>query len=50
MRLFRHKPRHAIEIGMFTLLLLLVGIANGQISQELQQGEKLVVLDVENMT
>jgi len=42
--------RKATEIGLLACLLLLAGIVHSDAPQEVQQGEELVVLTVENMT
>lgn len=50
MRVSKLSIRKAAEISLFSILLLMSGIAYGDASQELQKGEQIVVLNVENMT
>ena len=50
MRTLRLLTRKATEAILLTLLLLLGSVANADTTESLQQGEAVVVLDVENMT
>ena len=50
MRVLRLLTRRATEATLLTLLLLLGGFASADTADSLQQGEEVVVLDVENMT
>lgn len=50
MRVLRLLVRKATEATLLTLLLLVGSVANADAADSLQQGEELVVLDVENMT
>ena len=50
MRTLRLLTRKATEATLLTLLLLLGSVANADTTESLQQGEAVVVLDVENMT
>ena len=42
--------RKATELCMISLLFLLPGLVYGDSQQKLEEGESLVVLNVENMT
>jgi len=42
--------RETMEVTLLTLLLLVGSGANADTPESLQQGEEVVVLDVENMT
>lgn len=42
--------RNTTQAAMLVLLLVLGSVANADATEQLQQGEELVVLDVENMT
>jgi len=50
MRVLRLVSRKLAEATLLALLLLLGGVANGDATEQLQQGENVIVLDVENMT
>lgn len=50
MRVFRLLSQKLTEVTLLTLLLLLGSVANGDAAEQLQQGEDVIVLDVENMT
>lgn len=52
MRVLRIISRKLTEATLLALLLLLLvgSVANGDAAEQLQQGENIIVLDVENMT
>jgi len=50
MRVVKLVTRKTTEATLLALLLLLGSVANADMSNTLQQGEEIVVLDVENMT
>jgi hypothetical protein len=50
MRILRLVSRRLTEVTLLALLLLLGSVANGDAAEQLQQGEDVIVLDVENMT
>ncbi len=50
MRVLRIISRKLTEATLLALLLLVGSVANGDAAEQLQQGEDVIVLDVENMT
>ena len=50
MRVLKVLTRKTTEATLLALLLLLGGVANADTAEVLQQGEDVIVLDVENMT
>ena len=44
------KAIGVIKIGLFSILLSVASIAGAQAPQELEKGERVAVLQVENMT
>lgn len=50
MRVFGLLTRKITEVTLLALLLPLGSIANGDAVEQLQQGEDVIVLDVDNMT
>ena len=50
MRVLGLLTRKATEATLLTLLILLGSVANADTPESLQQGEEVIVLDVENMT
>lgn len=50
MRILGLLARKATEATLLALLLVFCGVANADTAEVLQQGEDVIVLDVENMT
>ena len=50
MRVLKVLTRKTTEATLLALLLLLGSVANADTAESLQQGEDVIVLDVENMT
>jgi mercuric ion binding protein len=50
MRLLRVLTQKTVEMTLLVLLLLAGGVINAEKAGMLQQGEDVIVLDVENMT
>ena len=50
MRVLRVLVRKTTESTLLAVLLLVISIASADMAEGLQQGEEIVVLNVENMT